>query len=91
MVFFSGLLTKAEVSSSVVELAKQDMPSFEAPFLSKVFEEDKSSLEAWADELVFNKDEVEEIEPMRGTSSIKGLEPDGGDEPVTRKPLFYRF
>ena len=83
IVFFSGLLTKAEVSSSVVLLAKQDIPNFEADFRSKVLEElvaDKSSLEACADE-VFNNEEGEEIEPILGTSSINGLEPDGGEEP----------
>ena len=71
------------MSSSVVLLAKHDIPNFEADFLSKVFEElvaDKSSLEACADE-VFNNEEVEEIDPILGTSSIKGLEPDGGEDP----------
>ena len=83
IVFFSGLLTKAEVSSSVVLLAKHDIPNFEDDFRSKVLEElvaDKSSLEACADE-VFNNEEVEEIEPILGTSSINGLEPEGGEDP----------
>ena len=78
------------MSSSVVLLAKQDIPNLEADFRSKVLEElvaDKSSLEACAEE-VFNKDDVEEIEPILGTSSINGLEPDGGEDPVI---IFQNF
>lgn len=92
-VFFSGLLTKNSVSSSVVLEARQDIPNLEVDFLSKVLEarldadflskvlEVRSSFEACAEEL-FNNDDVDEIEPILGIcSSIKGLEPEGGDEP----------
>ena len=73
--------------------ARQDIPNLEVDFLSKVLEarldtdflskvlEVRSSFEACAEEL-FNKDEVDEIEPILGIcSSIRGLEPEGGDEP----------
>ena len=92
-VFFSGLLTKNSVSSSVVLEARQDIPNLEVDFLSKVLEarldadflskvlEVRSSFEACAEEL-FNNEDVDEIEPILGIcSSIRGLEPDGGDEP----------
>lgn len=76
--FLSGLFTIADVSSSVVELAKQDMPNFEV-LRSRVLEDDRSSLEACRE--VFNNEVDEEIEPILGISSTMGLDPEGGEEP----------
>ena len=58
------------MSSSVAELAKQDMPNLALDDLSRL-EQDKSSLEA------FNNELFDEMEPILGISSINGLEPAG--------------
>lgn len=68
----------------MVELCRQEMPSLEEALLrSKVLEDDKSSFEALFEfEFeAFSKDDVDEMEPILGTSSIKGLEPEGGEDP----------
>ena len=73
----------------MVELAKHEIPNFDELFFerSKVLDEaaDKSSLEAWAEREVLSREDVDEMEPMRGTSSINGLDPEGGEEPEKNK------
>jgi hypothetical protein len=64
--FFSGLLTILNVSSSVVELARQDMPNFDLlEIRSSVLGEDKSSFDAFLEVL---NEVAEEIDPILGTS-----------------------
>ena len=73
------------MSSSTVELAKQEIPNFEAPpdFRSNVLEPDRSSLEAFFD--VLSSELLEDMEPFLGgtnkSSPILGLDPEGGDDP----------